>query len=572
MQDTMTALRTRSARLGEQLIADGLIDEQQLRQALERQRQTGAFLGETLSSLGFVSGPALGRYLEAATGFPFLDLADYPIDFEVARLLPEHLARRRLILPVAERGDEVLVAMADPLDLATLDDVRARLNRRVTPFLALKADLEDATNRAFDVRHKAQVVLDEMGGPAKTADLSVDELVGLAEDAPIVRLVNGIITGAIGHAASDIHIEPQEHLVRVRYRMDGLLYDQMTIPTHHLPAVVSRIKIMSHLNIAERRRPQDGRFSFRGETGEEYDLRVSIVPLIYGEKVVMRVLEKSSSLASMEKLGFFPEQRALFEQFIRRPHGMILVTGPTGSGKSTTLYAALNRINGSTLNINTIEDPVEYHLRGVNQVQVNPKIGVTFAAGLRFLVRQDPDVIMVGEIRDLETAEIAVQAALTGHLVLSTLHTNDAPGALVRLQNMGVEPFLISSAVIGVLGQRLVRTVCSSCKETRPASSALVEAFNLPLRDDGRPPVIAEGRGCAKCGGRGMKGRTAVYEVMPMSEMLRDMVLRRCAAAEIRGQAIREGMVTMRESAIRKVLDGTTTSEEVARVLFADDY
>jgi type IV pilus assembly protein PilB len=294
------------------------------------------------------------------------------------------------------------------------------------------------------------------------------------------------------------------------------------------------------------------------------------MPLIYGEKVVLRLLEKSGSLAVLSKLGFFPEQLSAFEQFIRRPHGIVLVTGPTGSGKSTTLYGALNRINDSTININTIEDPVEYHLKGVNQVQVNPRIGVTFASGLRTLVRQDPDVIMVGEIRDTETAEIAVQAALTGHLVLSTLHTNDAPGALVRLQNMGIEPYLISSAVIGVVAQRLVRTICLSCRETRAASLATVEAFGLPMRE-GKPPLLAVGRGCAKCSGRGMRGRTAIYEVMPMSETLRERVLQRASSALLRGQAISEGMVTMREAATRKVLEGITTPEEVARVLFSEE-
>jgi type IV pilus assembly protein PilB len=569
--DTRTVIQNRGVRLGEQLIADGLINEQQLREALERQRQTGAFLGETLVSLGLVTPSSLGRYLESATGFPFVELSNYPVNLELARAIPEHVARRKSLLPFAERLDGVCVAMTDPLDLAAVDELSARFGRRILPFLALQSDLIEGINRAYDVQQKAQRVLEEMTEtPSAEAELSVDELVGLAEDAPIVRLVNGIISGAVTAGASDIHIEPQEHQVRVRFRVDGLLYDQMTLPRHHLAAVVSRIKIMASLNIAERRRPQDGRFTYRDSNGVEYDLRISIMPLIYGEKVVLRLLEKSGSLAVLSKLGFFPEQLSAFEQFIRRPHGIVLVTGPTGSGKSTTLYGALNRINDSTININTIEDPVEYHLKGVNQVQVNPRIGVTFASGLRTLVRQDPDVIMVGEIRDTETAEIAVQAALTGHLVLSTLHTNDAPGALVRLQNMGIEPYLISSAVIGVVAQRLVRTICLSCRETRAASLATVEAFGLPMRE-GKPPLLAVGRGCAKCSGRGMRGRTAIYEVMPMSETLRERVLQRASSALLRGQAISEGMVTMREAATRKVLEGITTPEEVARVLFSEE-
>lgn len=569
--ETRITVRNRTARLGEQLIADGLINEQQLRQALEHQRQTGAFLGETLVSLGLLSPANLGPYLEAATGFPFVQLAEQSVDLEAARAVPEHIARRRNLLLFAEQGEECWVAMADPLDLAAVDEIRARLNRRIVPFLALRSDLQDAINRTYDVRQKALSVLDEMGsaGPVDL-ELSVDELVGLAEDAPIVRLVNSIIHGAITAGSSDIHIEPQEHNVRVRYRTDGLLYDQMTIPRHHHAAVVSRIKIIARLNIAERRRPQDGRFSFRDNSGNEYDLRVSVIQTIYGEKVVLRLLEKSGSLASLEKLGFYPEQRQIFEGFIRRPHGIVLVTGPTGSGKSTTLYGALTRINDSTLNITTIEDPVEYHLPGINQVQVNPKIGCTFASGLRSLVRQDPDVIMVGEIRDAETAEIAVQAALTGHLVLSTLHTNDAPSALVRLLNMGIEPYLLSTTIIGTVAQRLVRTICAHCKETRPASLATIEALGIPMRDS-QPPILAVGRGCPRCGGRGMKGRTAVFEVMPMTDALRDLVLKRSGGPILRGQAIAEGMTTMHESAVRKVLDGITTPDEVARVLYAEE-
>jgi type IV pilus assembly protein PilB len=571
MIDSLKALQNRRCRLGEQLISDGLINEQQLRQGLEHQRHTGAFLGETLVTLGYVAPADLGRYLEASTGFPFVNLAEYPLNTHLAHLIPEYVARRKRVLPIDEQGDTLHLAMADPLDLATLDDLRARLNRRIIPFLALEADLNEAINRVYDVRHKAQSVLEEITElPPTEQDLSVDELVGLAEDAPIVRLVNTMVQSALDLGASDIHIEPQEPCVRVRFRLDGLLYDQMTIPTYHQAAVVSRIKIMSRLNIAERRRPQDGRFSVKDTAGKEYDLRVSIMPTIYGEKVVLRILEKTSSFAVLEKLGFWSEQLRLFESFIRRPHGIVLVTGPTGSGKSTTLYAALHRINDSTLNINTIEDPVEYHLKGVNQVQVNPKIGVTFASGLRTLVRQDPDVIMVGEIRDLETAEIAIQAALTGHLVLSTLHTNDAPGALVRLQHMGVEPFLISSAVIGVVGQRLVRTVCPHCKETRPASSAAVAAFGLTPWAN-QTPVFAEGRGCGRCSGLGMKGRTGVFEVMPMSDTLREMVLQRASSATLRGQALAEGMMRMRDAALLKVLEGITTPEEVARVIYVEE-
>ena len=499
-------------------------------------------------------------------GYPFIELTGLDIDMAVARTISERLARRRMILPFRVEGEVIEVAMADPLDLATLDELKARFRQQVRPFLSFSSDLTEAINRVFDVRHKAASALKDIPELAAISnELSVDDLVGLAEDAPIVRLVNSIIQGAITGGASDIHIEPQEDDVRVRYRLDGLLFDQMLIPRNHLAAVVSRIKIMSRLNIAERRRPQDGRFTALDEFEREFDFRVSVMPAIYGEKVVLRVLEKSNSLASLSKLGFFPDQQAEFEKMIHRPHGIVLVTGPTGSGKSTTLYASLQMINSPTMNINTIEDPVEYHLKGVNQIQVNPKIGVTFSTGLRTLVRQDPDVIMVGEIRDFETAEIAIQAALTGHLVLSTLHTNDAPGALVRLQNMGVEPFLISSAVLGVVGQRLVRTVCPGCRQQIEPSKEIREALDLGNAK------ISRGAGCSRCGKRGMRGRSATYEIMPMTAPIRDMVLERRSGAELKELAVAEGMKTMRQVGRQKVIDGITTPEEIIRVLFAEE-
>jgi type IV pilus assembly protein PilB len=559
--------------LGEQLTADGLLTAEQLQEALEFQSQTGTMLGEAIATLGQLTTATLGPYLERMTGFPFVDLTNSPIDDELARSIPEPLARHRQALPFGLKGESVLVAMVDPLDLKAVDELRARLNRRIIPCLTFSADLADAINRIHDGKRKAQSVLDEIQSATfAEAEISVDELVGMADDAPIVRLVNSILHSAISSGASDIHIEPQENVVRVRFRQDGLLYDQMNFPRGHLPAVVSRLKVMSHLDIAERRRPQDGRFSFKHENGAIYDLRLSLMPLIYGEKSVMRVLEKTSTLATAERLGFFPEQREAFENCCERPNGIILVTGPTGSGKSTTLYAALNRINDASRNINTVEDPVEYNLAGVNQVQVHHAIGMTFAASLRALVRQDPDVIMVGEIRDVETAEIAIQAALTGHLVLSTLHTNDAPGALIRLQNMGVEPFLISSAVIAIIGQRLLRTVCPHCKDVQPAMEAMLDAFGITPHPGDPPPVLATGVGCPKCNGRGMRGRTAVYEIMLMSEALREMTLKRASASQLRTQAISEGMLTMRDAGLRKALEGATTLEEVSRVLFTDDF
>ncbi|MBA3726303.1 MAG: Flp pilus assembly complex ATPase component TadA, partial [Armatimonadetes bacterium] len=386
--EVLTKIPTNGGPLGAALLADGLIEEVQLNQALERQEQTGQFLGETLVELGYVQPRILGEYLEARMGFPFVELTGHDIDFSVARAVTERIARRKMILPFAIEDNFVCVAMADPLNLATVDDLKASLGKPVKPFLAFSADLIEAINRTYDVRHKAASALRDIPElQSISAELSVDDLVGLAEDAPIVRVVSSIIQGAISSSASDIHIEPQEDSVRVRYRLDGLLFDQMKFPLAHLAAVVSRIKIICRMNIAERRRPQDGRFTTRDEYDREYDFRVSAMPAIFGEKIVMRVLEKSNSLASLDKLGLFTDQRIAFEKLVRRQHGIVLVTGPTGSGKSTTLYAALNLINSPMLNINTIEDPVEYHLEGVNQVQVSPKIGVSFSTGLRTLVR-----------------------------------------------------------------------------------------------------------------------------------------------------------------------------------------
>ena len=567
-----TLLTTRaSALLGERMKADGAIDETQIEQTLAYQRQTNLLFGEALVAQGFVTTPIVGHYLERALGFPFVDITETIVDSSLAQDIPEEIARRKVLLPFADADNAIHVAMADPLDVVTVDDLRVRLRRHIEPHLAFRSDLLEAINRVYDVRLKTQSVLDEMTDiPQGQTGLSVDDLVGLSEDAPIVRLVNNIIHAATNSGASDIHIEPQEHGVRVRFRQDGLLHEQMNFPLHHLAAVVSRIKIMARMDIAERRRPQDGRFVANDDNGKSYDFRVSVIPLIYGEKIVMRVLSKSGVHSGLNSLGFYPEQQELFKSFIQQPHGILLVTGPTGSGKSTTLFAALNEINDTTRNINTVEDPVEYHLAGVNQLQVNPKIGVTFASGLRTLVRQDPDVIMVGEIRDQETAEIAVQAALTGHLVLSTLHTNDAPGALVRLQNMGVEPFLIASAVIGVVAQRLLRQVCPFCKEPHLVSAATAKSLGIPMVE-GRPPIVARGRGCIKCNGRGMKGRTAVYEIMPMTDGLRDLILEGASGAHLKTQAVSDGMVTLRQSALRKVVDEITTPEEMLRCLYLED-
>ena len=556
--------------LGERLVAQGLITERQLVQALDYQKETHTFLGQALVSLGFLTMTAVGPILEETSGYPYVDLSAADIDVEAARLIPETLAREKRVLLFAATETTARVAMMDPLNLTLVDELRGRLHKRIFPYVVFESDMMDAIGRVYDIRLRTQKVLDEIAeAPTADPELSVDALINLAEDAPIVRLVHSLIQSAVSSGASDLHIEPQEKSVRIRFRQDGVLYEQATIPRQHLAAVASRIKIMAQMNIAERRRPQDGRIAFHAANGLQYDLRVSSLPLIYGEKIVMRVLPKNSSFANSATLGFFPSQKETFEKFIRQAHGLMLVTGPTGSGKSTTLFAALNQINDSTRNINTVEDPVEYNVPGVNQMQVNTQIGVTFAAGLRTLLRQDPDVVMVGEIRDRETAEMAVQAALTGHLVLSTLHTNSAAGALTRLLNMGIEPFLITSSLIGAIGQRLLRTICPHCREPRPADRAKLAALG-DIPDAKIPETLPVGRGCEKCGGRGMKGRTAVYELMPMTDTLREMVMNGAPTEAIHHQAVAAGMLTMRNAGLEKVLNGQVAPEELLRVLFSE--
>jgi len=572
MRDAFAATASAASQIGQRLVAAGAITEAQLEAALERKRQTGEYLGEVLIEMGFVSPSVVGRALEEAIHIPYVDLSEITPQEEALSLVSEQFQRRHRVLPYKIEGQSLYVAMSDPLNVMVTDDLRLMTGMKIIPMLALSTEIQDAFNRVYSARHAAEDVLREIENAdlsQKEPELSLDQLVDLAEDAPIIRLVNSIIAGGVNNNASDIHIEPQEKHVRVRYRMDGILYEQMTIPTHHHPAVVSRIKIMSHLNIAERRRPQDGRIVFNSE-GLTFDLRVSTMPTIYGEKVVMRVLDKSGIKVPLDKLGFHPEQMALYHAFIERPYGMILVTGPTGSGKSTTLYASLNKINDVSRNIITVEDPVEYNLPGISQMQANPKIGLTFAVGLRTIVRQDPDVIMVGEIRDTETAEIAVQAALTGHLVFSTLHTNDAPGAIVRLQNMGIEGFLITSALIGAVGQRLLRKVCVACAEPYQPDPALMRLLGITPAQAAQAH-FRRGRGCPKCSGRGFRGRSAAYEVMKMSDRLREAVLQNVGGSVLKEIAIAEGMMTMRESGIRKALQGETTLEEVCRVLLSEE-
>jgi type IV pilus assembly protein PilB len=461
--------------------------------------------------------------------------------------------------------------MTDPLNLPGLESMRLVTGLEVKPFFAPEEDVLLATNQVFDGRVAAYKAIEDTTSIAQdeAEGMTVRDLERMVEDAPVVRLVDSIIQGAITGSASDIHVEPRERDVRVRYRVDGVLYLMMEIPKRLQSAVISRIKIMAGMNIAERRLPQDGRIAV-GSNGSTYDLRVSTLLTVFGEKVVMRILDKTSVLLQLEDLGFSPDQQTLVEHLITKPYGMLLSTGPTGSGKTTSLYTALNRINTGDNNIVTIEDPVEYQLAGINQSQVSLAASITFARGLRAILRQDPDVIMVGEIRDRETAEIAVQSALTGHLVFSSLHTNDAASALPRLLDMGVEPFLIASSVIGVIGQRLVRVVCRNCKVTYKPERRVLEELGVPKEEHGRAR-FAKGAGCPVCSNRGYRGRTGVFEVLRMSDPIKRMILDKASTLEIREQALQEGMQPMQRTGLRKVMDGTTTPEEVMRVIYVEE-
>ena len=564
-------VKLRARKLGEILAARGAVNQVDLDKALAEQRQTKGFLGQILLKRGVIKKRDLAEALEDQLGLAFVELSDQTVAPEIASLLPENLVRLYKALPFDLRENVLSVAMADPLNLPALESMHLVTGLEVKPFFAPEEDVLLTTNQVFDGRVAAYKAIEDTTGMAhdEADGMTVRDLERMVEDAPVVRLVDSIVQGAIAGNASDIHVEPRERDVRVRYRVDGVLYLMMEIPKRLQSAVISRIKIMAGMNIAERRLPQDGRITV-GSNGHMYDLRVSTLLTVFGEKVVMRILDKTSVLLQLEDLGFLPDQQTLVQHLITKPYGMLLSTGPTGSGKTTTLYTALNRVNTGDNNIVTVEDPVEYQLAGINQSQVSLAAGITFARGLRAILRQDPDVIMVGEIRDRETAEIAVQSALTGHLVFSSLHTNDAASALPRLLDMGVEPFLIASSVIGVIGQRLVRVVCRNCKASYKPERRVLEELGVPEDEHGHVH-FARGAGCPICSGRGYRGRTGVFEVLRMSDQIKRMVLDKASTLEIREQALQEGMQPMQRTGLRKVMDGTTTPEEVMRVIYVEE-
>ncbi|MDP2682124.1 MAG: type IV-A pilus assembly ATPase PilB [Deltaproteobacteria bacterium] len=564
-------------RLGELLVREKLLSAEQLKKAIEEQRSSGGRLGYNLAKLGYINEKDLTTFLSRQYGIPSVDLTATEIDTEIIKLIPEDVAKKYQVIPISRTGSTLIMAMADPSNIFAIDDIKFLTGYNVESVIASETAIKDAIEKYYAVAEEEMALGDvltefdesEMEILHEEEDVDVADLKKAVEDAPVVKLVNIILTDAIKKGASDIHVEPYEKSFRVRYRVDGVLSEVMKPPLKLKNAIVSRMKIMSNLDIAERRLPQDGRIKMKLGKDKEMDYRVSVLPTLFGEKVVMRLLDKSNLQLDMTKLGF--EEKALkdFKDAIEKPWGMVLVTGPTGSGKTTTLYSALSELNKISDNISTAEDPVEFNLAGINQVQMHEAIGLNFASALRSFLRQDPDIIMVGEIRDFETAEIAVKAALTGHMVLSTLHTNDAPSTINRLLNMGIEPFLISSATNLILAQRLARKICKDCKEEiHVPPQALIEIGVPP--EEAKTFKCFHGKGCATCGGTGCKGRIALYEVMPMTEGLKELVLNGASSAELKRGAIKEGMKSLRMSGITKIKEGVTTIEEVVRATMAD--
>jgi type IV pilus assembly protein PilB len=556
------------------------LSEEQIRQATEIQKETKEPLVQTLVNMGLISERDKAKCLGKQWGVPYADLTERRPDPEEIKLIPNHLLQRFRAVPLSKDGRRLLVAMVNPLDIYAIDQLRLVAGLDIEPFIATEEDINTVLAQSVagheEIGAAIKQATDELGGNEgevikleehKEEDYTLDQLKEMMDDAPIVRLANLIIRQAVRDKASDIHVQPEGGRVRVRLRIDGILYDRMQVPKQVQAALVSRIKVMGDMDIAEKRAPQDGRITIVINK-REYDLRVSTFPGVHGEKVVMRVLDKRGVQVNMNRLGFSATMMEEFDGLLNRSYGIILVTGPTGSGKSTTLYSALNKLNNPDRNIMTIEDPVEYQLPGLTQGQVNVRAGVTFASALRTMLRQDPNVILVGEMRDMETATIAVEAALTGHLVFSTLHTNDAPTAAARLIEMGVEPFLIASSVIGVVAQRLVRVICPECKE---AYTPPVDAFRrLNLAMDIEHVNFYRGRGCEHCMNSGYRGRSGVFEMMVVTDSIRELILRKSPSHAIKQEAIASGMIALKQDAMQKVLEGTTTMEEALRVIYAE--
>ncbi|HEX4835701.1 MAG TPA: ATPase, T2SS/T4P/T4SS family [bacterium] len=563
--------------IGEILLAQGILTQEQLTQALEIQRQSGGWLGRILVDMGIVSERQLARTLAQHWGMPYTELSEGDsVDPEASRLVPPYLAQRHGVVAIGRKGNRLMVAMSDPSNVVAIDDIRLLTGLDVEVRIASADDITKAQGSAYGIAMDTEELLRQTVAATadsevaqdttQTEDITLERLRTMGEEAPIIRVVNQIISQAVRTGASDIHLEPHMRDMKVRFRVDGLLQDIMSPPKAVQAALISRIKILGNMDIAERRLPQDGAAHVRVE-GRHFDLRISTLPTVLGEKVVIRLLDQSSTKTSLNKIGFTSELLAIWEDMISKPYGMIIVTGPTGSGKTTTLYTSLGRINTPERNIVSVEDPVEYQMPRVNQVQVNPKAGVTFANALRSILRQDPNVVLIGEMRDKETAEIGVQASMTGHLVLSTLHTNDAAGAVTRLRDMGIEPFLITASLIAVLAQRLVRVICPQCKEAYTPPAEALRRLGL---ESGQGVNLYRGKGCDHCRGSGYRGRLGVFELMVMNDNLRSLVLSGAGIDEIREAAIQNGMRTLNQDGVQKVLEGITTFEELLRVVFVN--
>jgi len=569
-----------SHRLGDVLVKSGRITAEQLQQGLALQKEKGGRIGSALVKIGVLSEKELVEFLSQHFGVPAIDLSRVEIDEGVIKIIPADVARKYTILPVAKVGAKITLAMIDPTNVFAMDDIKFMTGYNVDPVVSSETALRTSIDKYYGSTHAIELkkVMEDLTEPASSADSSLevleeeddidlDTLEKESEEAPVVRLVNIILTDAIKRGASDIHIEPYEKDYRVRYRIDGVLYEMMHPPLRLREAITSRVKILAKLDIAEKRLPQDGRIKIKTRIQErvkDLDYRVSVLPTIFGEKIVMRLLDKDNLMLDMTRLGFEADSLRRFEQAIFKPYGMVLVTGPTGSGKTNTLYSALQRINTPEVNIITAEDPVEFNLPGINQVQMKEQIGLNFAAALRSFLRQDPNIILVGEIRDFETAEVAIKAAMTGHLVLSTLHTNDAPSSINRLMNMGIEPFLVATSVHLIAAQRLVRRVCSACKEPIEVPPSALVDIGFSERES-KSVKLFKGRGCDRCSNTGYKGRVGLYEVMEVGEEVRELILSGASAIELRTKAIETGMISLRGSGLQKIREGVTTIEEVVR-------
>ncbi|MEN2996205.1 MAG: ATPase, T2SS/T4P/T4SS family [Acetomicrobium sp.] len=548
--------------LGQILLDQGYILPEQLEMALKEQTATNLRIGEILVKNGWVTEKDLAQAISKQTKYPFVSLSMFRPMQEAIETIPESMARRLEVVPLSidANANKLTIAISDPFNILALDEIRMITGIDLDIMIATLSDIKRAIESFYSVKSSIDRALIEVVEEESTEfDLSREEAISI-DDAPVVKLVNTILGQAVESGASDVHVEPFENETRVRYRIDGVLFDMLTFPKHLHPPVSSRIKIMSGMDIAEKRHPQDGRILLRAE-GRRIDIRVSSLPAIYGEKLVMRLLDQATAMVGLEKLGLDPDEKVALDKIIEVPYGIILVTGPTGSGKSTTLYSILQTLNSYDVNITTVEDPVEYTIAGVNQVQINEKAGLTFDTVLRSILRQDPDIILVGEMRDTETAQLAVRAALTGHLVLSTLHTNDAPSSIIRMVDMGIPPFLVSSSVVAVIAQRLVRKLCPSCKVPYELPQDVAESLGL----DGFTTVYKP-LGCDECRGTGYRGRTAIFEIMPMAEEIRRAVMTGATSDDLRAMAIRQGMRTLRVSGAKKVKDGITSADEVLSV------